>query len=92
VSDASEEKSHVFVSDCIIGEIGRCEAGMMIDEGDVIPPTWQWLLDRKFVRSIESIQAEADAQDELQSGDDETKQAGRRTRKKITESESSDPE
>lgn len=58
------EKSHVLTNDCIIGEIGRCEAGLMIDEGDVNPSTWQWLLDRNFVCSKESIDAEADAKEE----------------------------
>ncbi len=59
------ESTHVLTADCIINEIGRCEAGTMISEGDVLSSTWQWLLDRNFLRSVESIESEADADDEV---------------------------
>lgn len=65
-----QEKTHVLTSDCIISEIGRCEAGTMISESDVLPSTWQWLLDRSFVRSVEEIELEADAEDLEQGSDD----------------------
>lgn len=58
---AEEQKeTHVLTSDCIITEIGRCEAGTMLSEQDVLPSTWQWLLDRNFLKSIEEIEQEAD--------------------------------
>ncbi len=60
----NSESTHVLTSDCIITEIGRCEAGTMISEGDVLPSTWQWLLERNFLKSVEEIESEADAEDE----------------------------
>ena len=59
VSD-EQEKTHVLTTDCIITEIGRCEAGEMLSEQDVLPSTWTWLQDRNFLKSVEEIEQEAD--------------------------------
>lgn len=53
-------KTHVLMSDCIISEIGRCDAGMMLAESDVLAGTWSWLINQGFLKSIEEIQSEAD--------------------------------
>lgn len=66
-----QEKTHVLTSDCIITEIGRCEAGTMVSEGDVLPATWIWLQERNFVKSIDEIEQEADQADEPESDDSE---------------------
>lgn len=58
-----QEKTHVLTSDCIISEIGRCEAGTMLSESLVLPSTWQWLHDRNFLKSVEEIEQEADSED-----------------------------
>lgn len=60
--DAEQEETHILTSDCIITEIGRCEAGTMLNERDVLPSTWQWLLDRNFLKSIKQIEEEADSE------------------------------
>ena len=70
----SSEPTHVLTSDCIISEIGRCEAGTMISEGDVLPSTWQWLLNRNFLKSVAEIESEADAEDENSETDSEPNQ------------------
>jgi len=64
-----QEKTHVMTTDCIITEIGRCEAGTMISEQDVLPSTWSWLQERNFLKSVEEIEHEADEADEPE-GDD----------------------
>ena len=67
-----QEKTHVLMQDCIISEIGRCEAGMSLSESDVVPSTWSWLQDRGFVKSIDEIEREADNNDDTPDGVDET--------------------
>ncbi len=59
----NSEPTHVLTTDCILPEQGRCEAGTMFCESDVIPSTWSWLLQRGLIRSVEEIEAEADADD-----------------------------
>ena len=77
-----QDKSHVLTSDCIITEIGRCEAGTMLSEHDVLPSTWQWLIDRSFLRSVQEIEEEADSDDPvgdsspLSSGQNDSPTAG----------------
>lgn len=58
-----QEKTHVLTSDVIITEIGRCEAGTMLSESDVLPSTWPWLQERNFLKSVEDIVREADEAD-----------------------------
>lgn len=58
-----QEQTHVLTSDCIINEIGRCDAGTMMSESDVLPSTWQWLHDRNFLKSVVEIEQEADSDD-----------------------------
>ena len=66
------EKTHLLTSDCIITEIGRCEAGKMIDESDVLPSTWTWLQERNFLKSVADIESEADLEDSESEQDAET--------------------
>ena len=58
-----QEKTHVLMQDCIISEIGRCEAGTGLSENDVVPSTWRWLQDRNFLKSVDEIEREADSED-----------------------------
>lgn len=56
-------KTHVLMSDCIITELGRCNAGMMLAEADVLAGTWTWLQGQGYLKSVEEIKSEADGED-----------------------------
>ena len=58
---SEEQKTHVLTQDCILPDSGRCDAGKMISESDVMPSTWSWLNDRGFLKSVTEIEKEADA-------------------------------
>jgi hypothetical protein len=59
---ADNEKTHVLLSDCIISELGRCEAGSMISATDTHSSTWDWLLRQGFLKSVAEIEQEADSE------------------------------
>ncbi len=76
---SDNEKTHVLMMPCIISELGRCEAGSMLSESDVHSGTWVWLQNQNFLKSIDDIEQEADADsnDEPQGGTNETSAADR---------------
>ena len=57
----NENKTHCLMQDCIISQFGRCNAGSMLSESDVDSDTWLWLERQGFLKSVESIEQEADA-------------------------------
>ena len=57
------EKTHVLMQDCIVSQFGRVQAGFELSEGDVDPSTWAYLERNCMLKSIESIVADADAND-----------------------------
>ena len=71
-----QEKTHVLTGDVIITEIGRCEAGTMLSEQDVLPSTWSWLQDRHFLKSVEEIEEEADSEDDESKGSESEQATG----------------
>ena len=62
MAETEIEKTHVLLQDCIIGELGRCEAGHMISKSDVHSSTWNWLNQQGFLKSVTDIEAEADSE------------------------------
>ncbi len=60
MAEDENNKTHVLMLDCIISELGRCEAGTMLSESDVGSSTWIWLQNQGFLKSVEAIEQEAD--------------------------------
>ena len=58
---ASSEKTHLIMQDCIISQFGKVSAGFEISESDVDPNTWTYLERNGMVKSVDSIVADADA-------------------------------
>lgn len=63
MADSNPEKTHVLMQDCIVSQFGRVQAGFELSEGDVDPSTWAYLERNGMLKSIESIVADADAND-----------------------------
>jgi hypothetical protein len=63
VADSDCEKTHVLMQDCIVSQFGRVQAGFEISQGDVDSLTWSYLERNGMLKSIESIVADADAND-----------------------------
>ncbi len=64
---SDSEKTHVLVQDCIISQFGKVSVGFEISESDVDPCTWSYLVRNSMIKSIESIIADADANEESES-------------------------
>ncbi len=62
MAENENDKTHVLMQDCIISQFGRCEAGHMLSEADVDAGTWTWLNNRRFIKSVEDIEQEADSE------------------------------
>lgn len=62
MAEDENDKTHVLMLDCIISELGRCEAGHMLSATDVTEGTWNWLQQREFLKSVADIEREADAE------------------------------
>lgn len=69
---SEQEKTHVLMQDCIIVDLGRCEAGTLVAESDVNPSTWSWLQDRNFLKSVSEIESEADSEDSEEQSEEES--------------------
>ena len=65
MADEKDNKTHVLMRSCIISELGRCEAGHMLNKLDLSECTWIWLEQRGFLKSVADIEREADAESEV---------------------------
>lgn len=58
--------THVFLEPCIVEPLGSVEAGTEISSKQVDKATWNNLILRGIVKSMEELKAEADAKEEAE--------------------------
>ncbi len=90
---ADSEKTHLIMQDCIISQFGKVSAGFEISESDVDPNTWKYLERNGMVKSVDSIVADADANEAAVSDVAETSTTAETDgESESTDGESSEPD